>query len=59
MKLSTRYQAKGLIRIIRGTTKIMAGKICFSRAMGIKGRLDRLTGRFQWKIGKVQGFCGL
>jgi hypothetical protein len=27
--------------------------------MGVRGRLDCLTGRLQRNIGKVQGFCGL
>jgi len=59
MKLSTRYQARGLFRIIRGTTKALAGRICSNRTMGVKGRFDRLAGRLQWKVGKVQGMCGL
>jgi uncharacterized protein YjbJ (UPF0337 family) len=37
----------------------MAGKICSNRTMGIKGKIERLTGKFQWKIGKFQGVCGL
>jgi uncharacterized protein YjbJ (UPF0337 family) len=59
MKLSTRFQAKGLFRIFRGTATAMAGRIMSNRTMGIKGRVDCLTGRFQWRIGRVQGMCGL
>jgi len=59
MKLSTRYQARGLFRIIRGTTRAMAGRICSNRTMGVIGRFERLAGRLQWKVGKVQGMCGL
>lgn len=59
MKLSTRYQARGLVRIIRGTAKAMAGRIISSRTLGIKGKIECLAGRFQWKMGKVQGMCGL
>lgn len=59
MKLSTRSQAKGLFRIIRGTARAMVGTICSNRTMGVKGRFDRLAGRFQWKVGKVEGMCGL
>jgi len=58
MRLSRRYQTKGICRIVRGTAREMAGKICSSRRMGIKGTLERLAGRFQWKIGKLQGACG-
>lgn len=58
MKLSTRYQARGLFRILRGTTKALAGKICSNRALGVKGKVECLTGRIQLKIGKVQGLCG-
>ena len=59
MKLSTQYQARGLVRIIRGTTKAMAGRIFANRTMGVKGKFDCLAGRLQCKIGKVQGMCGL
>lgn len=59
MKLSTRYQAKGLLRIIRGTTKALAGKISSNTTLGVKGRFERLAGRLQRKVGKVQGMCGL
>jgi hypothetical protein len=59
MKLSTRYQARGLVRIISGTTRAMAGRICSNRTMGVKGRFECLAGRFQRKVGKVQGMCGL
>lgn len=59
MKLSTRYQAKALFRIIKGTSKVMAGKISSNTTMGVKGKFERLTGRLQWRIGKVQGMCGL
>jgi hypothetical protein len=59
MKLSTRFQARGLFRIIRGTATVIAGSIISSRRLGVKGSVDRLAGRFQWKVGKVQGMCGL
>ena len=59
MKLSTRYQARGLVRIIRGTTKALAGKFFSNRTMGVTGKVECLAGRLQWKIGKVQGMCGL
>lgn len=59
MKLSTRYQARGLLRIIRGTARTMAGRICSNRSMGVKGKVECLAGRLQWKVGKAQGLCGL
>lgn len=59
MKLSTRCQARGLVRIFRGTARIMAGRIFANRTMGVKGRVECLAGRFQWKVGKVEGMCGL
>lgn len=58
MKFSTRFQARGLFRIIRGTTRAMAGKICSNRTLGVKGKFERLAGRLQLKVGKVQGMCG-
>jgi len=59
MKLSTRYQARGLVRIIRGTAKAMAGRISSNTTLGVRGRFECLAGRFQWKVGKFQGMCGL
>lgn len=59
MKLSTRYQTKGLYRIIKGTTKVITGKILSNTTMGVKGRFECLAGKLQWKVGKVQGRCGL
>ena len=59
MKLSTRYQAKGVFRVVRGTVKEIAGKISSNTTLGVKGKFERFTGKVQWKIGKVQGICGL
>jgi uncharacterized protein YjbJ (UPF0337 family) len=59
MKLSTRYQTKGLFRIARGTFKKFSGTIRSNTKLEIMGRFERLAGRVQWKIGKVQGMCGL
>ena len=59
MKLSTRYQAKGMFRVVRGTVKEIAGTISSNTTMGFKGKFERLAGKIQWKIGKAQGFCGL
>jgi uncharacterized protein YjbJ (UPF0337 family) len=59
MKLSTRYQAKGLFRVVRGTIKEMAGAISSNTALAVRGKFERFTGKVQGKIGKVQGMCGL
>lgn len=58
MKLSTRYQAKGMFHVAKGTLKALAGKISSNTTLGVKGKFERLTGKVQWKIGKVQGACG-
>lgn len=59
MKLSTRYQAKGIVRVARGTVKEIAGKISSNTTLGIKGKFERFAGRVQIKIGKAQGFLGV
>ncbi|GAC1466344.1 MAG: hypothetical protein PVSMB11_01820 [Desulfuromonadaceae bacterium] len=58
MKLSTRYQAKGMIRIVKGTIKEIAGKISSNTTLGVKGKFERFAGNVQRKIGKAQGLCG-
>ena len=59
MKLSTRYQAKGIFRVVKGTVKEIAGKISSNRTLGVKGKFERFAGKVQRKIGKAQGLCGL
>jgi uncharacterized protein YjbJ (UPF0337 family) len=58
MKLSTRYQAKGMYRVVRGTVKEIVGKISSNTTMGVKGKFERFAGRVQCKIGKAQGLFG-
>ena len=58
MKLSTRYQAKGMFRIVKGTVKEIAGKISSNTTLGVKGKFERIAGNVQMKIGKAQGLCG-
>ncbi len=58
MKLSTRYQAKGMFRIVKGTVKEIAGKISSNTTLGVKGKFERFAGNVQRKIGKAQGLCG-
>lgn len=59
MKLSTRYQAKGIFRVVRGAVKEIAGKISSNTTLGVKGKFERFAGKIQWKIGKAQGMVGL
>ena len=59
MKLSTRYQAKGAFRVVKGTVKEVAGKFSSNRTLGVKGKFERFAGKVQRKIGKAQGLCGL
>ena len=59
MKLSTRYQAKGIFRVVKGTVKEIAGKISSNTTLGVKGKFERFAGKVQRKIGKAQGLCGL
>lgn len=59
MKLSTRNQAKGIFRVVRGMAKEIAGNISANTTLGFKGKFERLTGKVQRKIGKAQGIFGL
>jgi len=59
MKLSTKYQARGIFHRVRGTVREVAGKVCSNTTLGAKGKLEKVAGKVQGKIGKVQGFCGL
>ena len=58
MKLSTRYQAKGMFRVVKGTVKEIAGKISSNTTLGVKGKFERFAGNVQRKIGKAQGLLG-
>lgn len=58
MKLSTKYRARGIFHGVRGTLKVIAGRVCANTTLGANGKLERIAGKVQWKIGKVQGFCG-
>jgi len=59
MKLSTRYQTRGIFHRVRGAVREMAGKVCSNTTLRAKGKLEKVAGKVQWKIGKVQGLCGL
>jgi len=59
MKLSTRFQARGIFRIVMGTAKEITGKLSSNTTLGMKGRFERFTGNVQMKVGKAQGMIGL
>jgi len=59
MKLSTRYRLKGFLHEVNGTVKGIVAKISANRALGAKGRLERLAGKLQGRLGKVHGVIGL
>jgi uncharacterized protein YjbJ (UPF0337 family) len=59
MKLSTMFQAKGMVRVVKGTVKELIGKVTSNTMLRIEGRFERITGNVQRKIGRAQGLCGL
>lgn len=59
MKLSTRFLAKGMFRVVKGTVKVFTGKVTSNTMLRIKGRFERFTGNVQRKVGRAQGLCGL
>jgi len=59
MKLSTRYQVKGIFHEVRGTVKEFAGRISSNTTLGVKGKFERFAGKVQGKIGKTGGAFGL
>ena len=59
MKLSTRFQLKGLLRVVRGTAKEITGKLSSNKILGMKGTFERFTGQVQRRIGKAEGAIGL
>ncbi len=58
MKSSTRFQAKGMIRIVKGTVKVIAGRVSSNTTLGVRGKIERFAGTVQRKIGKVEGSLG-
>lgn len=58
MKSSTKRMAKGMFHEVSGTAKKVVGSILSDRTLETKGRIERIAGTVQRKIGKVQGMCG-
>lgn len=59
MRTSTKHVAKGMFHEVRGMAKKIVGRMIANRTMGTKGKIERLAGKMQRKIGKVEGMCGL
>jgi len=59
MRVSTRFMVRGIFHEMRGKVKEMVGSVCSNRKLGAKGTFERITGKMQRKVGKVQGMCGL
>jgi len=59
MKTSTRYRLTGIFHEVRGTVRGIIGKISSNRILGVRGNLERITGKLQYRVGKVQGAMGL
>ena len=58
MKLSTKYQVKGVYHEFRGSVREIAGKVTSNSFLKTKGQIERIAGGFQRKIGKAQGLVG-
>jgi len=59
MKLSTKYRLNGIIHEVMGTFRVIVGKISSNRSLGVKGRMERIAGRLQGRLGRVHGVIGL
>ena len=58
MKLSTRFQMRGAFHIVKGSVKTVTAKVSSNRWLGVKGRIESMAGRMQWKAGKAQALIG-
>ncbi|MEO7797765.1 MAG: CsbD family protein [Opitutaceae bacterium] len=54
MKSSTRNKVDGVANIIKGDSKIAAGKLTRNRVLETKGRSQKIAGKIQRKVGKDQ-----
>ena len=59
MKLSTRYRLNGIFHQVKGTVRGFVGKISSNRTLNAKGRVERIVGKLQGRVGKVSGVIGL
>ncbi|HWA08472.1 MAG TPA: CsbD family protein [Opitutaceae bacterium] len=54
MKVSTRNKAVGASNLVKGGTKVAAGKVTGNRLLQAKGRAQELVGKIQRSVGKQQ-----
>ncbi|MDB6168701.1 MAG: hypothetical protein JWM88_1565 [Verrucomicrobia bacterium] len=54
MKVSTRNKAAGNANIVKGDTKIAAGKFTRSGRLLAKGRAQKFAGKIQKSVGRRQ-----
>jgi uncharacterized protein YjbJ (UPF0337 family) len=59
MKISTRYQIKGVFHEMRGSARVMTGKVTANSLLATKGKFEKISGSIQRKIGKFQGVFGI
>lgn len=58
MRSSTRDQAEGLFRKIKGTIKKIAGTVGNNPELAEEGRNGQMTGTIQKKIGEIEKIVG-
>ncbi len=59
MRLSTRYRVRGMARIVKGTMMGILARVSSNRILGARGKLEKVTGNVQCKIGRAQSVIGL
>jgi uncharacterized protein YjbJ (UPF0337 family) len=58
MKASTKDNAEGKIRQLKGKTKDAIGKLLGNRDLQTEGKVENLAGKFQEKIGQIKKVAG-
>ena len=54
MKRSTKDRAGGMLHKVKGGIKEAAGKLGNNPALEAEGKIEKLGGKFQEKVGKVE-----
>jgi len=58
MKSSTKDKVEGTFHEARGTAKEMAGRMTDNPKLEVKGKVEKIAGAMQEKIGKVKDVLG-
>ena len=58
MKSSTQDKAEGKLHEVKGSFKMIAGKVTRNRRLARKGKAEKATGKAQEKIGQVKKVFG-